>query len=355
MLLFSLNNNIWAETSLIYNFNSYKWKGSGLVDKDTSEFDHCNVIAPYTDDSNLVFGSTADNSFVLAFSDPKWKLNEGDTYPVYLYIDKNSIGKYDAEVIDKTVLMIKQDLRKYFEAFQYGNNLIIKASNQDITYPLTGSKKALQDLNKCAQLLSRAYPNQTYAQSNDTNPFLSNNNQSKNPFSNNQNYNDITDEDSDANTIRIVLKAAGLLNPELVSPSSLGVDSANFAWTSENPDIIGFYFLIVSEKRISEFASDFLLGIGGDCDGTFLSSKEKPVQLDDTLILKMGASCETTKDTYIYSGTLVQTDNEFELLINYARPKDSEKLIEVNNNIYELFSNGSDSNNSSKNTSEITF
>lgn len=177
-----------AEAAKIRSLDYGQWKGGVYINDKTGKFSHCVVSAKYKSGIKLLFSVTRGQQWSMGFAKDSWKLELGETYPVFYQVDKRDVLKGKAKAKGKSLAVVTLPAKtKIFNQMRRGRTLRVKAGNDILAFRLTGTNRMLSSLLRCSQKYNN-FVSDSVAQKEDglnksANPFAKNSTKSSdNPF-----------------------------------------------------------------------------------------------------------------------------------------------------------------------------
>ncbi len=280
------------------------WHGSAYFHEKTGEFTHCAVSAEYTTDDTLVLGITQAGSIVIGISNPRWRLKEGERYPVRLRVDRRDLGQYEAEArLDFGVYIYLPYTEDLIRLLRRGRILYFEARRETLSYKLTGTSAALPRLQECAY-------RELFSSRTARNPFSSGNEgtDSRNPFAGSDESLG-SDENGIEKSVVRMLREAGLdgyrFVPEAYRPDYLS--DAIYVWT--NGTVTGATFADERGELGLGLASSLLLaGYENSCAGDFTYGARTESLFDGSEMRRVAARCAEDGADLLMSFIFLQLD-----------------------------------------------
>lgn len=160
------------------------WKGGIYINDKTGEFSHCAVSANYKSGITLLFSVTRTTNWQVGFSKKSWKLKVGNKFNVRYQVDRHKVFRGTARAATKKLAIIKLPATaQLFNQMRRGRVLLVKAGDDLLKFNLTGTKKMLSRLLRCAKRNKHLVVNRSLSSnstgSGDDNPFSSGSNTTK--------------------------------------------------------------------------------------------------------------------------------------------------------------------------------
>ena len=124
------------------------------------KFDNC-VMSRTVGDITVAF-VRPDDGLALALFSPKWKLEQGKSYPVQLVVGSLSVEAKATAETTKNVSIVLAD-KKLIEGIRIANQIEVQGAGSTIRVPLEKSAMAMDRLEACFEKNSRTV---------ETNPFV---------------------------------------------------------------------------------------------------------------------------------------------------------------------------------------
>ena len=145
-----------ASAEQITQFNIGNWNSGAYTHTETGEFSHCAATAHYQSGISLIFAINRDLTWALGLSDDRWKLTEGDSYPVQYWVDRGYVydGTATAVAPNQVKVPLPGDDRLFYR-FRRGRMLTVVAANQTMNFSLKDTSRMLAKLFECAKYWRR--------------------------------------------------------------------------------------------------------------------------------------------------------------------------------------------------------
>ncbi|MBV9461517.1 MAG: trypsin-like peptidase domain-containing protein [Bradyrhizobium sp.] len=131
------------------NIHVGQWKGGAFTDDNTGAFSHCSASSIYGNDVILVVGQNAENSWLLGFASPTFRLTKGNTVPVDVTFDGQSQARLFATAnsdIMATAVLPPNIAR----TFQKSSLMVITTGNSSaLQFNLTSTAPLLATIANC--------------------------------------------------------------------------------------------------------------------------------------------------------------------------------------------------------------
>lgn len=130
-------------------FESGPWTGNAYAQKD-GKFERCVITSEHADGMRLGFGKAADGSFEIWLMNKAWNLEAGAPQAVTLWVDnqRKRNGKFQTVSKEAMATQIK-DAAELVESLKRGNVLHIDTAIKSMSFKLTGTFKAIGELDQC--------------------------------------------------------------------------------------------------------------------------------------------------------------------------------------------------------------
>jgi hypothetical protein len=133
----------------LYTFSYGDWTGGAYRSADGT-FSHCHVATTYEGGIVFAIALTDENEINLLIIKESWELSSDRNYEVNLLIDGNNLGRFIAIAIDETRLQIEIGNREdIFNKLRLGNRLFVEGDQEQLSFSLRGSNKALGKVIEC--------------------------------------------------------------------------------------------------------------------------------------------------------------------------------------------------------------
>ncbi len=131
-------------------FKSGKWSGGAYTDEGV--FSHCAMATDYQSGIRLHFAIDGTYHWRLGISHPGWNMTPDETIPITYQVDRNAPNGSDGRVISKDFLLAELVATdRVFDQFRRGKLLQIGAGDQNYSFVLTGTSRALSRALKCVE------------------------------------------------------------------------------------------------------------------------------------------------------------------------------------------------------------
>lgn len=141
-----------AEASRYQRISYGSWKGGIYINDKTGEFSHCVVSANYKSGITLLFSVTKSINWQVGFSKKTWNLTIGKKYKVRYQVDRQKVFSGTARAVSKKLSTIKLPATaRLFNQMRRGRLLKVEAGDDLLKFNLTGTKKMLSRLLRCAK------------------------------------------------------------------------------------------------------------------------------------------------------------------------------------------------------------
>lgn len=149
-----LGSVIFAATvraATVEEFSADNWNGLAFTSDETGDFTHCSVYASYQDGSSLYISYEAGDSWYFSVANTGWKLDEGGSYPIKLKVDGRGRLEGTGNVLGPTQIGLPVEAGDPFLGqLKRGNRLVVTLQDQDYTFELSNSTKAMNAVRDCA-------------------------------------------------------------------------------------------------------------------------------------------------------------------------------------------------------------
>lgn len=134
--------------ALAAEFKVGSWVGHDVVKE--GKFLGCEIYSPYPNGQGLAFGISGRGIFEIRVSNGTWNLQPGKVQ-VSLWVDDlpKLSGNALAAAKDSIIAPVPEGGKKFADAIKKGNVLHVSTPSGDIDFKLTGTSKALTELEKC--------------------------------------------------------------------------------------------------------------------------------------------------------------------------------------------------------------
>lgn len=134
--------------ALAAEFKVGSWVGHDVV-KD-GKFLGCEIYSPYPNGQALAFGISSRGVFEVRVTNAAWALQPGKV-EVALWVDDQPKlqGNALAAAKDSLIAPVAEGGKKFAEVIKKGNVLHVSTPNGDIDFKLTGTSKAIAELEQC--------------------------------------------------------------------------------------------------------------------------------------------------------------------------------------------------------------
>ncbi len=173
----------------IYSLKSGNWSGGAYTNNKTGRFSHCAASVKYKSGILLLFSVTRTRRWNMGLSNNVWNLTPRQKYPIEYRVDKGRLITGTAIAKGRTLVQVFLPTSdRLFDQFKRGQRLTIWAAKQKMKFSLTGTRRMLSLLLKCANFYVRKERKQKNPfESNKNNPFDPGNNRPRktnksNPF-----------------------------------------------------------------------------------------------------------------------------------------------------------------------------
>ena len=314
-------------------FSVGSWHGDAYFDDRSGEFTHCAISAEYRSDDTLVFSITRTGKIVLGLSNPQWRLQEGERYPVYLRVDRRDLGRYEAEAnLDTAVYVYLPYSEELIRLLRKGRVLYFEASRETLRYKLTGTSAALPRLQDCVY-------RELFSGQIARNPFASGRGRSgsQNPFGGGSDTRSQSERDT-ADSVALMLREAGLSDyqfvPESARPENLS--DATYVWT--NGTVIGAVFAYeLGEFGLGLASSVVLSGYEESCGGQFTFGTRTEEAGDGTQMRRVAAKCAERDGDLLMSFVFFELDEFVATVLHIADGSAGAAVREADESIYRYF------------------
>ena len=141
-----------AEASRYQRISYGSWTGGIYINDKTGEFSHCVVSANYKSGITLLFSVTRSINWQVGFSKKTWNLKVGKKYRVRYQVDRHKVFSGTARAVTKKLSTIKLPATaRLFNQMRRGRVLKVEAGDDLLKFNLTGTKKMLSRLLRCAK------------------------------------------------------------------------------------------------------------------------------------------------------------------------------------------------------------
>ena len=141
-----------AEASRYQRISYGSWTGGIYINDKTGKFSHCVVSANYKSGITLLFSVTKSINWQVGFSKKTWNLTVGKKYRVRYQVDRHKVFSGTARAVSKKLSTIKLPATaRLFNQMRRGRVLKVKAGDDLLKFNLTGTKRMLSRLLRCAK------------------------------------------------------------------------------------------------------------------------------------------------------------------------------------------------------------
>ena len=140
---------ISGEIQEIYSFSYGDWAG-GAYRLDNGSFSHCHVATVYENGIVLAIALTDENEINLLIVKESWNLPLDQSFEVSLSLDGKSLGKFYAIANNNSSLQIDiGNDAEIFNKLRLGTKLVYEGENENLSFSLKGTNKALGKVEEC--------------------------------------------------------------------------------------------------------------------------------------------------------------------------------------------------------------
>lgn len=159
ILSFALSGTQQASAAMIEGsrISAGNWKGGAWTNDETGRFSHCLAAADYENAETLSFSRTRNGDLVIGLSGSALQAQPGENIPVSLFVDGRKVA--DADMVgypDRFSAITLEPLKSVMGPLIGGNRLTVKSGESETSYRLTGSRRALDLLDRCLQTYANA-------------------------------------------------------------------------------------------------------------------------------------------------------------------------------------------------------
>ena len=141
-----------AEASRYQRISYGTWSGGIYINDKTGKFSHCVVSANYKSGITLLFSVTKSINWQVGFSKKTWNLTVGKKYRVRYQVDRHKVFSGTARAVSKKLSTIKLPATaRLFNQMRRGRLLKVEAGDDLLKFKLTGTKRMLSRLLRCAK------------------------------------------------------------------------------------------------------------------------------------------------------------------------------------------------------------
>lgn len=127
------------------------WSGAAYTNDDTGRFSQCIVSADYKSGDTLFLSVTDAATVVIGVSNPSFRFNSTDTFPVEVRIDSRAPFFARLNTISQNTAAIEiDDFERAMTAIQRGRTMRIEGAGFRGIYDLSGTMRALDQALRCA-------------------------------------------------------------------------------------------------------------------------------------------------------------------------------------------------------------
>ncbi|MEX3008602.1 hypothetical protein [Hoeflea sp. TYP-13] len=131
-------------------FSSGAWDGAAFTDDRTGKFDYCSISASYRSGDSLYITIYADSTVSIGFSNPVFRFNTGESFPVALKIDgRRTLGGRAVALSKDFAVVTLTEYENVLVALQRGSRLRLKADTFRGHYSLRGTSRAVNATADC--------------------------------------------------------------------------------------------------------------------------------------------------------------------------------------------------------------
>lgn len=137
-------------TPAFAKFESGPWTGNAYAGN-TGKFERCVITSDHPNGMRLGFGQAADGSFEIWLMNKSWTLQPGTAQKVTLWVDGGGKRTGNFQVVSKEAMAAQfgPDGAQLSESLKRGSILHVTAPNATIDFKLTGTFKAIGELEQC--------------------------------------------------------------------------------------------------------------------------------------------------------------------------------------------------------------
>jgi hypothetical protein len=139
-----------AQADTIEKYTVAGWTAGAYSFEGTREFSHCAMSASYNSGISLFFFVDRAFTWSIAFANTAWHLNEGDKYPLQMFVDGRGPIHATAEAGGTDFVIVPvDDNGPIFQRFRKGYVLRVLAAGQVFEFNLDGTSRGLASLVDC--------------------------------------------------------------------------------------------------------------------------------------------------------------------------------------------------------------
>lgn len=144
-----------AAMPALAKFESGPWTGNAYAQKD-GKFERCVITSEHADGMRLGFGKAADGSFEIWLMNKSWNLEPGAPQTITLWVDTQGKRSGNFQTVSKEAMATQiKDAAGLIESLKRGNVLYIQTPLASMSFKLTGTFKAIGELDQCWAQSSR--------------------------------------------------------------------------------------------------------------------------------------------------------------------------------------------------------
>jgi len=136
----------------VEEFKAEDWNGLAFTSDETGNFTHCSVYATYKNGSTLYISYEAGDSWYFSVANDNWKLDEGGSYPIKFKVDGRGEVEGTGSALGPTQIGLPVETDHPFVGqLRRGNRLVITFQDEDYTFELSNSRKAMNAAQDCVR------------------------------------------------------------------------------------------------------------------------------------------------------------------------------------------------------------
>ena len=270
------------------------WVGGAYTDPNSGAFSYCAAATPYKSGITFFVSVTRDYQWSLAFSDPNWTLNAGQTIPIELTFDGGSKFNVVGTARSRDFVTVPMpDNSQLISRFRAATTMTAVANNNVFQFALTTTSRLLPALVHCvaqetgtaAKAPPPAAPARATAPASNTN----------NPAANANNAELYTEAVELATNF---ILNSGLERPKLLARSETPADlvAHGAAWRSS--DAAGAVRILPAQPNVKgiDVTAAIIAGDAKECRGKFASGRTSEL-LDSEVVFRGFSTCEDSSGT----------------------------------------------------------
>jgi hypothetical protein len=141
-----------ARAAVVEEFKAEDWNGLAFTSDETGQFTHCSVYASYRNGSTLYISYETSDTWFFSVANESWKLSEGGSFAIKFKVDRGGQIEGTGTALGTTQIGLPVEADHPFVGqLQRGNELVISFQNQDYSFELSNSHKAMNAAQDCVQ------------------------------------------------------------------------------------------------------------------------------------------------------------------------------------------------------------